>query len=195
MGATRWRRTTVAGFRVEQVSLPPGSSGREDPMACCCFRLQGAAGPRIGTLLHVPRCGSAGWRDDLARRAVADRPTQQRAGAPSGAPGLLLLPRSRSLPCAPGRRPERQRPSDAAGYRSERESACRDLVLARCETDVIHGAETCIRVGACTRIKRARRGSLCPEAAAWLPSRVRLVAPFLGGGAALRISPGATRSG
>ena len=27
------------------------------------------------------------------------------------------------------------------------------LLLAKCEADVIHGAETCIRVGACTRIK------------------------------------------
>lgn len=40
------------------------------------------------------------------------------------------------------------------------------LVLAIGETDVVYGAETCIRVGACTRSQRGRRDSLCPEAVA-----------------------------
>ncbi len=38
--------------------------------------------------------------------------------------------------------------------------------LASCETDVINGRETCVRVGACTRSQRGRRDSLCPTAAA-----------------------------
>jgi len=37
---------------------------------------------------------------------------------------------------------------------------CADL--AKCETDVVYGAETCIRVGACTRSQRGRRECLCP---------------------------------
>ena len=39
--------------------------------------------------------------------------------------------------------------------------------VARCETDVINGAETCVRVGACTRSQRGRRDSLCPIGAGW----------------------------
>jgi hypothetical protein len=38
------------------------------------------------------------------RRAPPPRPTQQRAGAPSGAPGLLLCQEAGVSPCAPGRR-------------------------------------------------------------------------------------------
>ena len=37
------------------------------------------------------------------------------------------------------------------------------VLLASCETDVINGRETCVRVGACTRSQRGRRDSLCPE--------------------------------
>jgi hypothetical protein len=39
-------------------------------------------------------------------------------------------------------------------------------LVASCETDVINGRETCVRVGACTRSQRGRRDSLCPKAAA-----------------------------
>src|SRR3954453_18622656 len=42
-------------------------------------------------------------------RASAARPTQQRAGAPSGAPGLLLCREAGVSPCAPGRRSQRER--------------------------------------------------------------------------------------
>jgi hypothetical protein len=38
-------------------------------------------------------------------------------------------------------------------------------LVARCETDVVYGAETCFRVGACTRSQRGRRHSLCPDPA------------------------------
>jgi hypothetical protein len=39
--------------------------------------------------------------------AARIRPTQHRAGAPSGAPGLLLCQEAGVSPCAPGRRPRR----------------------------------------------------------------------------------------
>ena len=39
-----------------------------------------------------------------------------------------------------------------------------DSHVARCETDVVYGAETCIRLGACTGSQRGRRDSLCPGA-------------------------------
>ena len=41
--------------------------------------------------------------------AAPFRPTQQRADAPSGSPGLLLCPVTAVSPCAPGRRPFRER--------------------------------------------------------------------------------------
>jgi hypothetical protein len=42
--------------------------------------------------------------------------------------------------------------------------------LARCETDIVNGAETCVRVGACTRSRRGRPDSLCPGGAALAPA-------------------------
>ena len=35
-------------------------------------------------------------------------------------------------------------------------------LMAICETDVVYGAETCIRVGECTPNLSGRRNSLCP---------------------------------
>jgi hypothetical protein len=43
------------------------------------------------------------------------------------------------------------------------------LLLTRCETDVVSGAETCIRVGACTRSHRGRRDPLRPKSAVCVP--------------------------
>jgi hypothetical protein len=50
--------------------------------------------------------------------AAPFRPTQQRAGAPSGAPGLLLCQEAGVSPCAPGRRPFREQ------ARAEAERCC-----------------------------------------------------------------------
>jgi hypothetical protein len=52
--------------------------------------------------------------------AAPFRPTQQRAGAPSGAPGLLLCQEAGVSPCAPGRRPFR---SSALGWPDARNHA------------------------------------------------------------------------
>ena len=41
------------------------------------------------------------------------------------------------------------------------------LLLARCETDVVNVAETCVRVGACTWSQRGRPDSLCPGGWVW----------------------------
>ena len=52
--------------------------------------------------------------------------------------------------------------------------------MASCETDVINGRETCVRVGACTRSQRGRRDSLCPKAAvAAMPLRLLLLCLLL----------------
>ena len=52
--------------------------------------------------------------------------------------------------------------------------------LAISETDVITGAETCVRVGASTRNHRGRRDSLCPEAAVRaVPERLLLLCLLL----------------
>jgi hypothetical protein len=48
---------------------------------------------------------SFGWRRIAAAAQI--RPTQQRTGPPSGAPGLLLCQEAGVSPCAPGRRPTR----------------------------------------------------------------------------------------
>ena len=42
----------------------------------------------------------------------------------------------------------------------------RDASLARCESGVINGADTCVRVAPCTQCQRARRDSVCPGPAA-----------------------------
>jgi hypothetical protein len=54
--------------------------------------------------------------------------------------------------------------------------------VARCETDVVYGAETCVRVGACTRSQRGRRDSLCPRAVVleWAVSSHRMAALVAG---------------
>jgi len=51
-------------------------------------------------------------------------------------------------------------PSRLAGPGSPRPTVA---LVASCETDVINGRESCVRVGACTRSQRGRRDSLCPE--------------------------------
>jgi hypothetical protein len=63
----------------------------------------------------------------------------------------------------------RRRPPDDSIDRSAIGSACPTGTdptpfprLAICETEVINGAETCVRVGASTRNHRGRRDSLCP---------------------------------
>jgi hypothetical protein len=62
-------------------------------------------------------------RGDGVGCASRPRPTQQRAGAPSGAPGLLLCQEAGVSPCAPGRRPKQasQHPSGDARSRAESE--------------------------------------------------------------------------
>jgi hypothetical protein len=47
-------------------------------------------------------------------------------------------------------------------------------LVARCDTDVIYGAETCVRVGACARGQRGRRDSFCPD-----PGRPRVCSQLL----------------
>lgn len=61
--------------------------------------------------LALPRDRSSDRRRVSAGTlTLAFRPTQQRAGAPSGAPGLLLCQEAGVSPCAPGRRPFRSSP-------------------------------------------------------------------------------------
>jgi hypothetical protein len=50
------------------------------------------------------------------------------------------------------------------------------LLVARCETDVVCSAETCLRVGTCIRSHHCRRGS-CPGAGAVAASAREVVAP------------------
>jgi hypothetical protein len=60
--------------------------------------------------------------------------------------------------------------SGSAWASAHRREACNDsasgcsLLVARRETDVVYGAETCRRVGRCTRSQRYRHGCLCPTA-------------------------------
>ena len=61
-------------------------------------------------------------------------------------------------------------------------------LVARCEADVVHGAETCVRVNACTRSQRGRRDFICPEAAVrdatvyWFEFFIETGIDFLGSG-------------
>ena len=84
-------------------------------------------------------------------------------------------------PAAPD--PPRQSPVRLrAGARPPSDRAPR---VARSETDVVYGAETCFRFGACTRIHRDRRDSLCPAGVA---GDIGIVtARVLGGGVVLDI--------
>jgi hypothetical protein len=88
------------------------------------------------------------------RAAARIRPTQQRAGAPSGAPGLLLCHEAGVSPCAPGRRPTREH-----GSRSGR---CSPLVRGR----ACHGEYTtapvddrCTPMEGCVDLRSAATGS------------------------------------
>jgi hypothetical protein len=99
---------------------------------------------------------------------------------------------ARTVRCGGGRQPQTSRhsravpgrlpptlhcrgPALAVGPAAER-WAGRVVLVARCEADVVYGAETCVRVGACTRSQRGRRDSLCPKAAVRaMPSRLLLL--------------------
>ena len=65
------------------------------------------SGVPVGSRVRlVNRLGSGRTRDVMAFRVGLD--TQQRAGAPSRAPGLLFCQEAGVSPCAPGRRPLRE---------------------------------------------------------------------------------------
>ena len=57
---------------------------------------------------------------------------------------------------------DRYRGRDCMGTRAMPTSDGMTPHLANCETDVINGRETCVRVGARTRSQRGHRDSLCP---------------------------------
>jgi hypothetical protein len=87
------------------------------------------------------------------RRPRDDRPALRTPRASRAWRRVPCLARIRELPLQP-----------IAGSR------CSDALLARCETAVINGAETCVRLGACTRSQRGRRDSMVPEAARSIPA-------------------------
>jgi hypothetical protein len=127
-----------------------------------------------------------------ARRAVASidadlapAADDQRARRPTPASRSLPLGEAKAPPRTSEtteRRPEqaRRRPGLGRSHLGESERRESDavswpvpvdtgrtaaLLLARCETNVVYGAETCVRVGGCTRSQRGRRDSVCPKAA------------------------------
>ena len=75
----------------------------------------------------------------LVSVAARIRPTQQRAGAPSGAPGLLLCQGAGVSPCAPGRRPFREQ------AHAEAERCCSRI--ARAFSTGCAGVSDCSRPG------------------------------------------------
>jgi hypothetical protein len=70
----------------------------------CSYRLARAASRKCASLLLMPPSGSAASGGPATRRAAARRPNQQRAGAPSRAPGLLLRQEAGVSACASARR-------------------------------------------------------------------------------------------
>ena len=58
--------------------------------------------------------------------------------------------------------PRNCRSSATSAPRTSTSTRWRDALMASCETDVINGRETCVRVGARTRSQRGHRDSLCP---------------------------------
>ena len=96
------------------------------------------------------------WHGVPASRAKQGRPTN---GAQTRSRKSRVSARRAPLSTKRG---TSRRSSSATGDRTSRWAP----QVARCETDIVYGAETCIRVGACTRSQRGRRDSLCPVAAA-----------------------------
>ncbi len=203
--------STVA--RARQVARSPTSghpgmgSGYWTGKAIRSSRPAGIGGPPSSHKARMP-----GWTSRWGRGSPGHGPEDQETFEPwlsvcAFRPRLRASARARTAHSrvVPSRHPRGRHSGDRIGTEASRD-ATSPRRLHGCRSDQLPASgemrggrhppcRDCIPVGACTRIKRARRGSLCPEAAAWLPSRVRLVAPFLGRGAALRISPGATRSG
>src|SRR5215218_9922147 len=98
----------------------------------------------VGVRAETPASveGAASRFARLVSAAARIRPTQQRAGAPSGASGLLLCQEAGVSPCAPGRRPERA-PSEPPRRRllSRRRSTLRIRPFARAAVasgEVVH---------------------------------------------------------
>ena len=101
--------------------------------------VSGDAGTSVLLLASKEQCGS--YRS-AQRRASEIRPTQQRAGALSDAPGLLLCQEAGVSPGAPGRRPERasarlqrRRPHPAA-----KAIVCGPPRRSRCSADLQHAS-------------------------------------------------------
>jgi hypothetical protein len=122
------------------------SSGAGDPAHCewmtrCCFRLAGVAtgarrhcsypcNPRARRFCEALPLFARNSSARGTRRTVGRRPTQQRAGAPSGAPGLLLFQEAGVSACALGRRPTQQRAAGRTG--APRQLLCREAGVLPC---------------------------------------------------------------
>jgi hypothetical protein len=84
---------------------PPPFTAAATPPYCSCHLCK-----RLAEFAEAPACSGMQQRviSRASRRATARiRPTQQRAGAPSGAPRLLLCQEAGVLRCAPGPCPRR----------------------------------------------------------------------------------------
>jgi hypothetical protein len=113
-----------------------------------------------------------GWPTPIGSQgtAVETRPTQQRAGAPSGAPGLLRCQEAGVSPCAPGRRPERVSPIHAprCALRIESHSVCETIAAAAVASrEVVARREDARVLGRVSLVsaasRRSRRGRRCRE--------------------------------
>ena len=172
---------TAAAVRLQQ-------SGDTDVVAAPS-RMEQAAKSVLRRSLFVPSSRDAG----VALVAAPPREGQPDSGDACKPPrierrasSLRRLPQSRQ-----SRVVSRYRPS------ARRSTMPRCPRLASCETDVINGRETCVRVGACTRSQRGRRDSLCPEAAVSEPGGCPATLLLLpqGSSAGARRSPCAAAGG
>ena len=169
-------------------AVPPEESrrrARASAICTCC------AGTRERGRSGSSAICNAGLRSDWGRsrrempplassgcsRGAGGRPRQYFAPAPSRADGASgsgrirryerrgQLPRWPARSALAGRLAAGRLTASSSSRPADQftpTSLVRVPLLASCETDVINGRETCVRVGACTRSQRGRRDSLCP---------------------------------
>jgi hypothetical protein len=137
-------------------------------------------------------------RDPRAGPGACSVYESESAGALAGCHGHAIGKHVRDLGAGGGVAPAflLKRNSDLSGSRGPGPMTRRDASLAICETEVINGAKTCVRVSASTRNHRRRLDSLCPRAAVSRPqSGYQLAAALVQKGSGIGDRGGPPRRG